>query len=260
MPTISVHLGYVLGHLDWPERMREARRLGFRHVEVPFPFAVPAEDYRSWLDAHGLSQISIGVPTPDYRTGAPGHPFGLDGSEAMASALDIALRYATAIRCPAIHVFSGVKPPTMAHDNAVNRMIDALNAATDRFAPAGVVPLLEFVNSQDFPRYFVDTPALCTALIRAAHGRVGMIFDYYHCRRMEIDPVLAVEEALDLVRHIQLASFPGRNEPVLNADLVRFLDCLRRNGYAGSIGFEFVPSQPVTARSFSAVTRALAAW
>jgi hydroxypyruvate isomerase len=90
MSPFSIHLGYLLGSLPFTDRFARARKLGFRAVEFPFPYAVPAADYAKLLRRISLQQISIGAPTTDYRKGEPGYAVDPRQREAFVHSLETA--------------------------------------------------------------------------------------------------------------------------------------------------------------------------
>ena len=66
--------------------------------------------------------------------------------------------------------------------------------------------------------------------------------DIYHMQIMEGDLARSIEQNLDIIRHIQIADNPGRNEPGTGEINYPFLfHLLDRIGYEGWIGCEYRP-------------------
>src|SRR5258706_172973 len=118
MMLASVHLTYVLGTLPFEERFAAAKKLGFKAVEFPFPYSVPAEDYARLLAEHGLTQISIGAPAADYKAGMPAYSLTPALKSEFDKSIDTVIQYAKAIGRPHVHVFAGSRAPDVSEDLA----------------------------------------------------------------------------------------------------------------------------------------------
>jgi len=243
----SVHLTYVLGILPFEERFPAARKLGFRAVEYPFPYDVPAEDYARLLRANGLEQITLGAPTSDYRSGMPGYSVTPALKSLFDQSISQAIDYAKTIDCSRVHVFAGARSPDIPLELALQTYCDNLTAAHDRLADAGLEIVIEPINSTDFPGYLLDTLAGArTAIQRSGRGGIKIVLDTYHAHANREDPAEFLRAASNSVSHIQLADFPGRHEPGTGiVDFTRIFRVLGDVGYAGSIGLEYIPTRSI---------------
>lgn len=243
----SVHLNYVLGFLPLGKRFAVARQLGFKAVEFPFPYEVPARDYARLLADNGLVQISIGAPTSDYKAGKPGYSVTPALQASFDDSIAAAIDYARLIGCRLVHVFAGPRAPDVSADLAFETYCRNLAQARDRLQAEGLCLVVEPVNSTDFPGYFLDR--LDFALAAIAHaGRpdIGIILDIYHAHVNHEDPVAFLRAHGERVAHIQLADYPGRHEPgtgTLDFDVV--FEALGAMRYSGSVGLEYVPTRSI---------------
>lgn len=246
MSLFSVHLGYVLGSLPFADRFARAQELGFRAVEMPFPYSVPALDYARLLRRHGLQQISIGAPTTDYRKGEPGYAVDPRQNDAFVRALKEAAAYATRIGCRAVHVFSGCACPDLSDATMEATYCGNLVMASEFLAKHDIATLIEPINSTDFPGYYLNTLSKAQKFIaKVGSDRVRLIFDIYHLRMMDEDPLQALSEAHRQVHHVQFADFPGRHEPGSGSlDFSALIGAMRAIGYDGSSGLEYIPTRP----------------
>lgn len=245
MSLFSIHLGYVLGSLPMAERFTRARALGFRAVEIPFPYETPAAEYAAHLRDSGLQQISMGAPTTDYRKGVPGLAIDPARRDDFARSLDTAIAYAGIIGAPAIHVFSGSRNPALSDAIMAATYRENLALAAEALGRAGIATLIEPINSIDFPGYFLDSLAEARRVV-ADIGRadVGLIFDIYHVRMMGEDPAAALAAACNDIRHVQFADFPGRHEPGSGTlDFAAIIAAMRTAGYVGTAGLEYIPTR-----------------
>lgn len=247
MSLFSIHLGYVLGSLPVPERFIRARALGFRAVEIPFPYDTPAADYAAHLRGSGLQQISIGAPTTDYRKGVPGLAIDPALRDDFVRSLDTAIAYAGVIGAPAIHVFSGSRNPALSDAAMAATYRENIALAAETLGGAGIATLIEPINSIDFPGYWLDSIATARQVMDdIASPNIGLIFDIYHARMMGRDPAAEFAAVHDRVRHVQFADFPGRHEPGSGTlDFAATIAAMRTAGYAGSAGLEYIPTRAV---------------
>jgi hydroxypyruvate isomerase len=248
MSLFSVHLGYMLGALPFPERFARARELGFGAVEIPFPYVLDAEDYARHLARHGLRQISIGAPTTDYRKGEIGLAVNPRQRAAFRSSLEEAARYAKRISCPCVHIFSGCSGGHLAHGAMEEIYCENLSLAASFFAAEGITTLIESINSTDFPLYFLDSFDHARRIInKIGSPHIRLILDIYHLSVMGEDPVQMIADAHRLVEHVQFADFPGRHEPgSATIDFNAIVGVMREQNYRGSAGLEYIPTRAVS--------------
>jgi hydroxypyruvate isomerase len=246
--AVSVHLNYILGHLPLNERFAAARGLGFSAVEFPFPYATPAAQYRDWLQENGLTQISIGAPACDYQAGAPGFSLSLGLKSMFDRSLDTAIAYAKVIDCRSVHVFAGGRPADMDEDAIFDTYAQNLNTVRSRLRAEGLNLVVEAINATDFKGYFMNRLDRFLALTDRIGGEgLGLVLDLYHAAVNHEDPVAFLLANPGLIRHIQLADFPGRHEPGTGAvDFDALFAAIASSGYTGSLGLEYVPTRPIS--------------
>jgi hydroxypyruvate isomerase len=238
----------VLGSLPFAQRFARAAELGFRAVEMPFPYSVEAGEYAALIDRHGLRQISIGAQTTDYRKGEPGLAVDPGRRAEFMASLEEAAAYAKRISCPAVHVFSGCRVPGLSGEAMQETYCENLARAAAFFSHEGIATFIEPINAIDFPGYFLDSldgALRCIDTIGAADIR--LIFDAYHMAMMGEDPAKAFRRAHSLVGHVQFADHPGRHEPGSGRlDFAAIVSAMRELGYRGSAGLEYIPTRPAT--------------
>jgi len=245
--VISVHLSYLLGFLPLEQRFPAARKLGFQAVEFPFPYAVPAPDYKRLLDDNHLVQISIGAPTSDYKAGEPGYSVTPALKGLFDESITTVIKYAKAIGRPLVHVFSGPRAPDVSADLAFETYCRNLASAYDRLHAEGLELGFEPINSTEFPGYFIDCLDLgLAAIARAERPGIKIILDVYHAHFNREDPIAFLRNQGKRVAHIQIADYPGRHEPGTGAiDFNILFEALRAEEYTGSIGLEYIPTRSI---------------
>jgi hydroxypyruvate isomerase len=246
MPQFAANLSFLYGEHDFLDRFGAAAADGFRAVEYLFPYDHETSVLSEHLHRHGLRQVLFNAPPGDWQGGERGLAC-LSGREAefQRGLLERALPYATALRCPRIHVMAGVVPASADRARHWETYIKNLSWAAQQAAPHGVEILIEPINTQDMPGYFLYRQADAHRMVMecgAANLKVQM--DLYHCQITEGDAMACVRDYLPSgrVSHIQIAGVPGRHEPnvgMLNTvALFKLIDDL---GYIGYVGCEYRP-------------------
>ena len=243
MNRLSAHIGYLYGDLPLAERPAAAARDGFTAIEHPEPFAVPAREMRARLADLGLtfSQVTSGMG--DAAAGEKGLA-ALAGREAeFRAGFDRALAYALEIDCPFVHPMAGV-PKGGLLDAAETYRLN-LSWALNRVEGSGVRVLVEAIT---IPGYHMGSLALVADLQDQFQGRFALLFDTYHAAVLGEDPRRWITQNAGRIGHVHIADHPGRHEP--GTGTLAFepvLTALAAAGYAGAIGFEYIPSAATSA-------------
>jgi hydroxypyruvate isomerase len=241
MPRFSAHLAFLWQELPFLRRLEAAKRAGFPAVECAVPEA-PANEMRQRCGELGLSFIGINTSPGEQEGGRTGFA-ALPGLEAaFAKDLGQALDYAGEAGVRHIHVLAGVIDG-IAHQEAEATFLRNMEMGIRMAEKAGVMLLLEGLNSRDRPGYFLSRSADAFAIVRRfASPRLKVMFDTYHAQIMEGDIVARLEAGLPDVGHIQISGVPGRSEPDHGElDHRHILAAIDRLGWAGFVGCEYHP-------------------
>ncbi|MDE0224109.1 MAG: TIM barrel protein [Gammaproteobacteria bacterium] len=246
MPRFAANISMMFPDLPVAERMRAARDLGFSAVEFLSPYPDPADEIRRWLDDAGVRLILLNTPPGDAANGERGLA-AVPGRQAdFRDHFERALEYALALNVPMIHVLAGV----VANDDreaAWSVFVENVRFAADRAAGHRIRILLEPLNSQDTPGYFLTRTDEARHCIEAIdRENVRLQFDFYHRQIMEGNLARRLADNLDIIGHIQFSSVPGRHEPQHGeVNLPYLFDLCDTLGYAGWIGCEYRPKTTV---------------
>ena len=122
-------------------------------------------------------------------------------------------------------------------------MAENIRHAADIAATHGIRILLEPLNHEDTPGYFLTLTAETRRLIKAVgRDNVRLQYDLYHRQIMEGNLARGIADNLDLIAHIQFSSVPGRHEPEFGeVNLPYLFEVCDRLGYDGWIGCEYRP-------------------
>lgn len=246
MPRLSANLSFLFAEVPFLERFGAAARAGFTGVEFAFAYDVPVAQIAARLSEHALACVLINAPPGHLDQGERGIASLPGREDEFAASIAEALRYAQALRCPRIHVMSGVLPAdtdaarrTLQHSTLVRNLKRACAAAE----PPGITLLVEALNPHDVPNYLFSTQAQAHAIREAvAAPNLGVQMDFYHTQRVEGDIAAKLERWLPHVGHIQIAGVPGRHEPdVGEINYAWLLHRVDELGYAGWVGCEYRP-------------------
>jgi len=243
MPRLAANLTMMYTEHPFLDRFQAAAGDGFSGVEFLFPYDFAAVELKSRLEENGLELALFNAPPGDWAAGERGIA-SLPGREAeFERGFDQALEYAAALGNRRLHVMAGLIRP--GEDRGAHRdtYLQNLARAARTAASAGIVVVIEPINTRDIPGFFLnrqdDAQAVC-AEVGADNLKVQ--FDIYHCQIVEGDIAVKLERDMAGIGHIQIAGVPDRHEPDLGElnypYLFERIDAL---GYTGWIGCEYRP-------------------
>ncbi len=244
MPRFCANLSMMFNEVPFMERFAAAAAAGFTAVEYLFPYDHDPAALRAALDAHGLTQVLFNAPPGDWSAGERGIAC-LPGRVAeFRAGMMRALDYAAALGCRQVPCMAGLAPAGLAPTTLAAVYATNLAWAAEQAEAAGVKLLIEPINHQDMPGYFLNTTDQAAGLIEAiGRERLGLQFDLYHCQITEGDITRRMARLMPLIDHMQIADVPARNEPGSGEIGWEFvfarIDAL---GYRGWVGCEYRPA------------------
>ncbi|SEK16135.1 MULTISPECIES: hydroxypyruvate isomerase family protein [unclassified Variovorax] len=247
MIRLDPNLRWLYTELPMSERAAAAAADGFRGVEVAFPYAVAARDYRASLEASGLALVQILSPT-DWDAGERGLASLPGREDDFRTTIQAAVAYAVDCGRPLIHVPLGNVPAGAKRADCIAMACENLRWAADVAGAHGLTVLIEACCRARIADYLIHANKDAVALIESvARSNLKLCFDTYHVA-MEGN---ALAEDLDIawphVGHVQIGNAPGRHEPREGElDLHAFLEGLERRGWNGWVGLEYTPRRNTT--------------
>jgi hydroxypyruvate isomerase len=243
MPKFAANLTMLFTELPFLDRFDAACRAGFTGVEYLFPYDFQADGLVCRLRRFGLRQVLHNLPAGDWAGGERGIACIPGREQEFREGVDRAIRYATVLGCSQLNCLVGIAPKDAPAEAVEATLIENLRYAERRLAEEGICLLIEPVNTRDIPGFYLNRTAQARQIIETGGLTNTFIqYDAYHMQIMEGDLARTIEANLDLIRHVQIADNPGRNEPgtgeINYAFLFRHLDAL---GYDGWIGCEYKP-------------------
>ncbi|WP_186184546.1 2-oxo-tetronate isomerase [Burkholderia gladioli] len=243
MPRFAANLSMMYTEHPFLERFAAAARDGFRAVEYLFPYDFAADELKARLADAGLVQALFNAPPGDWAAGERGFASLPGREDEFRRAFDTALDYARVLGNDKLHVMAGLLPAGA--DRARHREVYLRNLAhaAEAARAAGVLVVIEPINTRDMPGYFLnrqdDAQAICRD-VGAPNLRVQ--FDCYHCQIVEGDIAMKLKRDFAGIGHIQVAGVPERHEPDLGElNYLYLFELIDTLGYDGWIGCEYRP-------------------
>jgi len=244
MIRFSANLSMLFCEVDFLDRFELASGAGFKAVECTFPYAWDKGRLAEALEAHGLDQVLHNMPPGDWKSGDRGIACVPGREGEFQDSVGLAIEYAKALNCPRLNCLAGRHPQDVSRDKVKLTLIENLRFAAAALEKEGIFLLVEALNSNDFPGFFLNRTAdVLDLLDNLGHPNLWVQYDVYHMQIMEGNLTRTIQENLARIAHVQIADVPGRHEPgtgeVNFENVFRFID---EAGYEGWIGCEYMPS------------------
>jgi hydroxypyruvate isomerase len=242
---ISIMLWTVFHKLPFEKRLARVAEAGYRNVQL-------VSEYRDWTEADFARANAVRKRLGIRFDATAGLKHGIAdpaAREAFLAELRQALTPMETLECPSIIVLSGNAVPGMSHEDQHACAIETLKQAAAlvegrKIAGEPVRVLLENIDPEENPRYFMPSSAECIEVVRAVnHPQVQFLYDLYHEQIAEGNLIEKLDKHIDVIGLIHVADVPGRHQPgtgeINYANIYRKLAQLnfRRN-----VAMEFHPS------------------
>jgi hydroxypyruvate isomerase len=240
MPRLAANLSLLFAEHAFLDRFAAAAAAGFRHVEYQFPYAWPAQEVADAARRAGVQVVLHNLPAGDMAAGERGIAC-LPGREGeFRGAVEQAIAYASAVRCPRLNCLAGLAPLERAH---FETLVANVRYAARRLSEVGMQLMIEPINTRSVPGFFLTRSRQAIDVLDAAgEGNAFVQYDVFHMQIMEGDLATTLERLLARIGHVQIADVPARHEPgtgeINFAFLLAHLDAI---GYAGWVGCEYNP-------------------
>lgn len=252
MIKLAVNLSMIFTEVPLIERFALARKHGFDHVEIQFPYELSIQQIREQLNQHQLSLCLINVPAGDLMQGGNGIA-GIPGHEIeFSQAVDLALEYASALQVPRVNILAGKQPLDADLLPCLNTLSNNLKYACLKFSEKQIQPVVEMINGTDMPRFLIQNIAQAQDILDAVqYPTLKLQYDCYHMAMMGENVLEALQENLHQIGHIQFADCPHRHQPdTANIKYTDIFEYLTNSNYKGFVAAEYKPS-PNSEQSFA---------
>src|SRR5271165_6409331 len=254
LALLSVMLWTVDQKLPFDQRVSKVADAGYHAIELVGEWeGWPKEGFtrarqqfqRLGLVVDACSGINASLCDPAQR-------------DVLLSQIRAILSVLSEFECSRLILLTGNKVPGMNHEQMRANCVESLKRAADLTAAQNVELLLENIDPEENPQYFLTSVAEGFQLIREMNNpRVRFLYDFFHEQISEGNLIAKLEKNLDLIGLVHVADVPGRHEPgtgeINYGNVFRKLGQL---GYSHYIGMEFIPTGDIvvslrTAREFA---------
>ena len=244
--NLSVMLWTVYKDLPFEQRLEKVAEAGYQAVEL-------VKEFENWTDADfrraNSKKRSLGI-TFDATAGVWTGIADPRARDKFVADLKNFLPIAEKLECSAIIVLSGNRVEGLSHDAHHEACIEALKRGADLAAKQKATLLLENIDQEENPKYYLTSVAEGFEIVRKVnHPNVKFLYDFYHEQIAEGNLIEKLEKNIDLIGLVHIADVPGRHEPgtgeINYANIFRKLAELKYDRYAA---MEFEPAgDPVAA-------------
>ena len=234
----SVMLWTVEPKLSFDQRIAKVAEAGYHAVEL-------VEEYKDWSKAdfararQQLHQLSIVV---DACSGI--HSSLCDPTQREAFLAEIHGKLATLseLESSRLILLTGNRVPGLTKGQMHSSCVEGLKRAADITATQTVELLLENIDPEENPQYFLTSVAEGFRVVReVGNSRVRFLYDFFHEQLSEGNLIAKLEKHLELIGLVHIADVPGRHEPGTGEiNYVNIFRKLGQLGYSQYVAMEFI--------------------
>ena len=239
---VSIMLWTVFNKLPFEQRLARVAEAGYRNVQL-------VGEYRTWTDADferaNAARKKLGIRF-DVTAGLKHGVADPTSREAFLSELRAALTPMERLECPAIIVTAGNVVPGRSREEQHECAIETLKQAAAvvegrKIAGEPVRVLLENIDPEENPRFFMPSSTECIEVVRAVnHPQVQFLYDLYHEQIAEGNLIEKLDKHIDAIGLIHVADVPGRHEPGTGEiNYMNIYKKLAALNYRGNVAMEF---------------------
>jgi hydroxypyruvate isomerase len=228
----SVMLWTLGKELPFEKRLEIVAEAGYTGVEL-------VSEFKDWTDNEfqkaNARKKKLGL-TFDATAGVWKGIADPKGIEAFVGDLEAFIPTAKKLECSEIIVLSGNRVPEASHQQQHEACVEALKRGAEIAEKNGMRLLLENIDQEENPEYFLTSVAEGFQIIREVnHPRVKFLYDFYHEQISEGNLIAKLEKNIDLIGLVHVADVPGRHEPgtgeIAYSSIYRKLAELKYEGY-----------------------------
>lgn len=243
MLKFAANLTWLFTEVPFLQRFALAAKAGFPAVECLFPYQEQIADVQQAQKASGIPVVLINAPAGEWENGQRGLASLPDAGEPFRHSVRLAREYAVSLGCKQIHIMAGNREERITFDEQYALLIERLRYAADYLMADNIRVLIEPLNNDNMPGYFISSFPLAEKIIHQCERKnIFLQFDVYHCQKIHGNLWVNLQHYWPLISHIQIASVPDRHEP--NKGEVNYpwlFQQLVIKNYPGWIGCEYQP-------------------
>lgn len=237
---LSVMLWTIYRDLPFEQRLDKVAQAGYHAVEL-------VGEFKDWSDANyeaaNRKKRELGI-TFDATAGLHRSLTDPADRDAFLDEVRAMLTIMDKLECTKLIVLSGNKVPSMSHEDQRKSCVEGLKRAADLASKKNVELLLENIDPEENPKYFLTSVSEGFDIVREiASPHVRFLYDFFHEQISEGNLIEKLEKNIDVVGLVHIADVPGRHEPgtgeIHYPNIYRKLAQLKYDRYCA---MEFLPT------------------
>jgi hydroxypyruvate isomerase len=237
---LSVMLWTVHRELRFEQRLEIVAAAGYHAAQL-------VNEYKDWSKEDFASarrkRDSLGI-TFDATSGINGSLCDPAQRESTLREIQAHLPILEELQSPRLILLSGNRVEGMSHEQLHAACVETVKAAADLAAAKNIELLIENIDPEENPSYFLTSVAEGFQVIREVNRpNVRFLYDFFHEQIAEGNLIEKLEKNIDLIGLVHVADVPGRHEPgtgeINYPNIFRKLRALK---YRGNIAMEFIPT------------------
>jgi hydroxypyruvate isomerase len=236
---LSVMLWTVYQNLPFDQRIEKVAEAGYHAVEL-------VEEYKNFSKGDYARfrakkrELHLAV---DATSGISHSLCDASERDAFLDEVRAKLPVLEELECNKLIILSGDKVPGQSPQQMHQDCIEGLKRVADIAAEKNVGLLLENIDPEENPKYFLTSVSEGFEIVRSVHApNVQFLYDFFHDQIAEGNLLAKLEKNLDLIGVVHIADVPGRHDPgtgeINYPNIFRKLGQLGFNGY---VAMEFIP-------------------
>lgn len=237
---LSVMLWTVYDKLPFEQRLEKVAEAGFRSIELVL-------EYKDWRKEQYASarrkrhELNIGV---DGIAGVWHSLADPADREATLKAISDFVPTLQEFECNSLIMQTGNKVPGLTQTQMHAECVETLKRAADIAARNNFELLIENIDPEENPKYFLMSSAEGFDIVRGVgNPRVKFLYDFFHEQIAEGNLIAKLEKNLSCVGLVHVADVPGRHEP--GTGEINYASIFRKLGqlnYTRYVAMEFKPT------------------
>ena len=237
---LSVMLWTIYRDLPFEQRLDKVAQAGYHAVEL-------VGEFKDWSDQDfrnvDRKKRELGL-TFDATSGLHASLCDPSKRDEFLSEVRALLPVMEKLQCNKLIVLTGNKVPGLSLQEQHGSCVEGLKRAADLAAAKNVQVLLENIDPEENPKYFLTSVAEGFEIVREINlPHVRFLYDFFHEQISEGNLIEKLEKNIDLVGLVHVADVPGRHEPgtgeIHYPNIYRRLAQLKYDRY---VAMEFLPT------------------
>jgi hydroxypyruvate isomerase len=236
---LSVMLWTVYEKLPFDQRIEKVAEAGYHALELVNEYKnFTKEDYARFRNKKRELHLTV-----DATSGISHSLCDSSQRDAFLDEVRAKLPVLEELESNKLIILSGDKVPGQSPQQMHDNCIESLKRAAEIAAAKNVGLLLENIDPEENPKYFLTSVSEGFEIVRSVGApNVEFLYDFFHDQIAEGNLLAKLEKNLDLIGVVHIADVPGRHDPgtgeINYPNIFRKLGQLGFNGY---VAMEFIP-------------------